>query len=70
MAVENKQFYPFYLQDLSCLNRDLKKVLMVDCDKQATKLNESNTIVLKKWEGDPADRTLIDLIPLLQSKYI
>ena len=42
---------------------------MIDCDEKAPKDNIRNAIILKKWEGDPADRTLFDLIPFLQSKY-
>ena len=42
---------------------------MIDCDEKAPKDNIRNAIILKKWEGDPTDRTLFDLIPFLQSKY-
>ena len=42
---------------------------MIDCDEKAPKDNIRNAIILKKWEGDPNDRTLFDLIPFLQSKY-
>ena len=42
---------------------------MIDCDEKAASENSRNAIVLKKWEGDPSDRTLFDLIPFLQSKY-
>ena len=41
---------------------------MIDCDEKAPKDNIRNAIILKKWEGDPTDRTLYDLIPFLQSK--
>ena len=54
---------------MSSLNRDLSKVIMIDCDEKAPKDNLRNAIILKKWEGDPTDRTLLDLIPFLQSKY-
>jgi hypothetical protein len=42
---------------------------MIDCDAKATVGYERNTIVLKKWEGDPSDSTLFDLAPLLLGKY-
>ena len=38
---------------------------MIDCDAKATIGYERNSIILKKWEGDPNDRTLMDLVPLL-----
>ena len=56
------------LQDLSALNRDLSKVIMIDCDEKAASDNIRNAIILKKWEGDPQDKTLFDLVPFLQSK--
>lgn len=58
-----------FLQDLSALNRDLSKVIMIDCDEKAPRDNLRNAIILKKWEGDPADRRLFDLIPFLLSEY-
>ena len=57
-------------QDLTCLNRDLSKVIMIDCDGKAAEDGNRNTVLLKKWEGDPTDRTLLDLIPLLQSEFL
>ena len=54
-----------HVKDLGSLNRDLSKVIMIDCDAKATTGYERNTIVLKKWEGDPSDTTLFDLTPLL-----
>ena len=58
------------LQDLSALNRDLSKVIMIDCDEKAASDNIRNAIILKKWEGDPQDKTLFDLVPFLQSKQL
>ena len=42
---------------------------MVDCDEKAASENLRNAIILKKWEGDPSDKTLFDLIPFLQSEF-
>ncbi|KAK5939297.1 mitochondrial inner membrane protein required for protein import [Knufia obscura] len=56
-----------YVKDLSYLNRDLKKVVMVDSDSHAVKKQPENAIVLPKWTGDPKDTTLIDLIPFLEN---
>lgn len=59
----------FNFQDLSALNRDLSKVIMIDCDEKAPRDNLRNAIILNKWEGDPTDRRLFDLIPFLLSEY-
>lgn len=56
-----------HLKDLSALNRDLSKVIMIDCDEKAASDNIRNAIILKKWEGDPQDKTLFDLVPFLQT---
>ena len=63
------KLFLLFVQDLGSLNRDLSKVIMIDCDAKATSGYERNTIVLKKWEGDPSDTTLFDLTPLLLGKY-
>lgn len=56
-----------YVKDLSYLNRDLKKVVVVDSDAHHVKKQPENAIVLPKWTGDPRDTTLIDLIPFLEN---
>ena len=56
-----------YVKDLSYLNRDLKKVVVVDSDPHHLKKQPENAIILPKWNGDPKDRTLIDLIPFLEN---
>ncbi|KEF55414.1 uncharacterized protein A1O9_08164 [Exophiala aquamarina CBS 119918] len=55
-----------YVKDLSYLNRDLKKVLIIDTDPHHVKHQPENAIVLPKWNGDPNDQTLIQLIPFLE----
>ncbi len=42
------------------------KVIVVDWNEKACSLNRENCLLLKKWEGDNADRTLIGLAQLLQ----
>ena len=58
----------FFLQDLSYLNRDLNKVIMLDCKAKAVNLQRNNAFVLKEWDGDENDTTLFDLASFLQSK--
>ncbi|KAL2394127.1 Mitochondrial import inner membrane translocase subunit tim50 [Exophiala dermatitidis] len=55
-----------YIKDLSYLNRDLKKVLIIDTDPHHVKHQPENAIILPKWTGDPKDQTLIQLIPFLE----
>ncbi|KAK5048959.1 hypothetical protein LTR84_005381 [Exophiala bonariae] len=55
-----------YVKDLSYLNRDLKKVLIMDTDPHHVKHQPENAILLPKWTGDPNDQTLIQMIPFLE----
>jgi len=55
-----------YIKDLSYLNRDLKKVIIMDTDSHHVKNQPENAIILPKWNGDPKDQTLIQMIPFLE----
>ena len=57
----------FSSQDLSCLNRDMSRIIMLDCSKDAISLQPRNSLVLKKWLGEDEDRTLVDLAHFLKS---
>jgi len=57
------------LQDLDNLNRDLSKVILVDCDPKGFQKHPRNALLLKKWQGTDGDRTLIDLAAFLRSKF-
>ena len=50
------------------MNRDLSKVIIIDCDSKAFAMQPENAFLLKKWNGDDSDRTLIDLAAFLKSK--
>ncbi len=54
------------LQDLSFLNRDLSKVILVDTEPSHAKLQPENAIIIPKWRGDPEDKGLVSLIPFLE----
>lgn len=51
-----------HVKDLSKLNRDITKVILLDCDARTSQLQPRNSLVLKKWEGDPKDIALLELI--------
>lgn len=53
------------IKDLSLLNRDLSKVILVDIDEDSWALQPENAIPMKAWDGKPDDK-LIKLIPFLE----
>uniref|UniRef100_A0A8D0CAY6 Mitochondrial import inner membrane translocase subunit TIM50 n=1 Tax=Salvator merianae TaxID=96440 RepID=A0A8D0CAY6_SALMN len=56
-----------HVKDISCLNRDPAKVVVVDCKKEAFRLQPFNGMALKKWDGNSEDRTLFDLAAFLKT---
>ncbi|KAG8925278.1 mitochondrial inner membrane protein required for protein import [Tulasnella sp. 418] len=55
------------VKDLSYLNRDLSKVILVDTDPDHAFLQPENAIILPKWKGHAGDKGLVGLIPFLES---
>ncbi|EON67267.1 hypothetical protein W97_06520 [Coniosporium apollinis CBS 100218] len=55
-----------YIKDLSYLNRDLSKVILIDTKPSHAKLQPENSIILPPWKGEPANKDLVALIPLLE----
>ncbi|XP_039987543.1 mitochondrial import inner membrane translocase subunit TIM50 [Xiphias gladius] len=56
-----------HVKDVSCLNRDTSKVILVDCKREAFSLQPFNGMALKKWDGNSDDRTLYDLANFLKT---
>ncbi|KAF3693385.1 Mitochondrial import inner membrane translocase subunit TIM50 Precursor [Channa argus] len=56
-----------HVKDVSCLNRDTSKVIVVDCKREAFGLQPFNGMALKKWDGNSEDRTLYDLANFLKT---
>ncbi|XP_078000997.1 mitochondrial import inner membrane translocase subunit TIM50-like [Glandiceps talaboti] len=56
-----------HVKDLSSLNRELSKIIIVDCEPKSYQLHPTNAIGLKKWEGNDDDRTLFDLAIFLRT---
>lgn len=54
-------------QDISCLNRDPAKVVVVDCRREAFCLQPYNGLALPRWDGSSDDRALYDLTAFLKS---
>ncbi|OTB01321.1 hypothetical protein M426DRAFT_64312 [Hypoxylon sp. CI-4A] len=54
------------VKDLSYLNRDLSKVIILDTKAEHVRNQPENAIVLNKWTGDPKDTELVSLIPFLE----
>ncbi|KAL4781692.1 HAD-like domain-containing protein [Aspergillus varians] len=55
-----------YVKDLSYLNRDLSKVILIDTKEAHAGLQPENAVILDKWDGNPKDKTLVALIPFLE----
>jgi import inner membrane translocase subunit TIM50 len=55
-----------YIKDLSYMNRDVNKIVVIDVDDAKVAYHKDNVILLPPWEGDKEDRALIDLVPFLE----
>lgn len=58
-----------YIKDLSYLNRDLSKVIIMDSNPEAFSRQPENGIALKPFLGDPNDKGLLEYIPFLEGKW-
>ncbi|RTE70066.1 Mitochondrial import inner membrane translocase subunit TIM50 [Fusarium euwallaceae] len=54
------------VKDLSYLNRDLSKIIIIDTNAKHVRNQPENAIVLKPWKGEPGDKELVGLIPFLE----
>ncbi|GAO13622.1 hypothetical protein UVI_02017310 [Ustilaginoidea virens] len=54
------------VKDLSYLNRDLSKVIIIDTKAQHVRKQPENAIILDPWKGDIKDNELVGLIPFLE----
>ncbi|KAH8827767.1 import inner membrane translocase subunit tim-50 [Flagelloscypha sp. PMI_526] len=54
-------------KDLSYLNRDISKVVVLDTNASHIRTHPENAIILPRWEGDKQGaRGLVDMIPFLE----
>ncbi|CAO3639126.1 unnamed protein product [Mucor hiemalis] len=56
-----------YVKDLSHLNRDLSKVIIMDSNPESFCLQPENGIALKPWKGEVKDQGLLEYIPFLEA---
>lgn len=54
-----------FIKDLSLLDRDLGKTIIVEVEEDAVSLQPENAILAHKWDGKP-DSYLVQLIPFLE----
>ena len=54
------------MQDLSYLNRDLSKIILLDTDASHGQAQPENAIIVPKWDGTSTDTGLVDLIPFFE----
>ncbi|KAJ3386707.1 mitochondrial inner membrane protein required for protein import [Entophlyctis sp. JEL0112] len=59
-----------HVKDLSCLNRDLGKIIVVDTDPENFQLQPENGIQLKAWKGEDNDDELSKLMKLLEGEIV
>lgn len=55
------------VKDLSYLNRDLSKVIVLDTHPDHVSTHPENAIILPPWTGSAGDKGLVALIPFLES---
>ncbi|KAJ3296416.1 mitochondrial inner membrane protein required for protein import, partial [Blyttiomyces sp. JEL0837] len=55
-----------HVKDISCLNRDLGKVLILDTDAANFQLQPENGITVKAWKGEENDMELPKLMKFLE----
>ncbi|XP_053908844.1 mitochondrial import inner membrane translocase subunit TIM50 [Cuculus canorus] len=56
-----------HVKDISCLNRDPARVVVVDCRREAFCLQPFNGLALPRWDGSSGDRALYDLTAFLKT---
>ncbi|CAG8784402.1 5963_t:CDS:2, partial [Racocetra persica] len=54
------------IKDISKLNRDISKIIVMDSNPDAYSLQPENVIAVPPWKGDPNDTYLVDIIPFLE----
>lgn len=56
-----------YIKDLSYMNRPLQDIIYIDFSDEKVEFHKENALILPRWEGDPSDRELYDIMPFLEN---
>ncbi|XP_037934547.1 mitochondrial import inner membrane translocase subunit TIM50-C [Teleopsis dalmanni] len=56
-----------HVKNLTNLNRDLSKVIVIDWDPNSTQMHPENTFNIGRWMGNDDDAQLFDLVNLLKT---
>ncbi|KAJ5794363.1 hypothetical protein N7457_000962 [Penicillium paradoxum] len=56
-----------YIKDLSCVEPDLSRVMILDNSPMSYIFHEDNAIPIEGWINDPTDNGLLHLIPMLEA---
>nr|XP_054510203.1 LOW QUALITY PROTEIN: mitochondrial import inner membrane translocase subunit TIM50 [Agelaius phoeniceus] len=56
-----------HVKDISCLNRDRARVVVVDWRRDSFRLQPHNGLALPRWDGASEDRALFDLAAFLKT---
>lgn len=56
-----------HVKDLSKLNRDLNKVIVIDWNMKSVKFHRDNLLLVQRWDGNDSDNSLVDLISFLKT---
>ena len=57
-----------YIKDLSHLNRDLSKVIIMDSNPQSFSMQPENGVALAPWKGRDNDQSILQYIPFLEGR--
>ncbi|KAI5809723.1 NLI interacting factor-like phosphatase-domain-containing protein [Peziza echinospora] len=58
-----------YIKDISSIEPDLSKVIILDNSPMSYMFHEDNAIPIEGWINDPTDMDLLNLIPLLHALH-
>lgn len=56
-----------HVKDLNYLNRDLRRVVILDTDASHYVHTPDNGIAIPEWDGNPDDDTLVELVKFFTS---
>lgn len=54
------------MQDLTYLNRDLSKVIILDTHPEHVSAQPENAVIVPAWDRTGSDKNLVALIPFLE----